>query len=311
MSKTIGATVFALMNAVISPITDRREQKRRREEVKTIQLIQADFFNAYNTFNIQGKSSNDIDSINKEIEVLQSKIKNLRSTGFDNSEDVTTCNATIDRLQKRIAKIKTDDSQYQAFLYFSQKYPQYRFITRSQIEKLCEKWKLVYGIAPFYKGSIPEKNLKEIEICKISQEDKIYEAYTDSLTLSGGFLTYVDDRFLIKNTGFCDNNYRQFNELKNNYFDDKKYYTDGLNKHYKESPLEIIASIDHFHMNGAIGVENFRITYQRRKDDQDFRSIPDPIVLHPVFWKGNKHYLIITAWGDEASDPAIYNHNRN
>ena len=33
------------------------------------------------------------------------------------------------------------------------------------------------------------------------------------------------------------------------------------------------------------------------------KHIPDPVVLQPV--KGG--YLIITAWGDEASDPLVIN----
>ena len=36
-------------------------------------------------------------------------------------------------------------------------------------------------------------------------------------------------------------------------------------------------------------------------------SIPDPIVLQPV--KGG--YLIVTAWGDEASDAAVVNEIKN
>lgn len=37
------------------------------------------------------------------------------------------------------------------------------------------------------------------------------------------------------------------------------------------------------------------------------KFIPDPVVLQPV--KGG--YLILTAWGDEASDPLVVNQNFN
>ena len=33
----------------------------------------------------------------------------------------------------------------------------------------------------------------------------------------------------------------------------------------------------------------------------------DPIVLQPVQYKGNKYYLIVTAWGLEASDESVLN----
>ena len=40
-------------------------------------------------------------------------------------------------------------------------------------------------------------------------------------------------------------------------------------------------------------------------------EIPDPVVLKPVFFKGMKHYLIVTAWGLEASDELVANQNHN
>ena len=40
---------------------------------------------------------------------------------------------------------------------------------------------------------------------------------------------------------------------------------------------------------------------------QVYKDIPDPVVLQPV--KGG--YLILTAWGDEASDPLVINENFN
>jgi len=40
-------------------------------------------------------------------------------------------------------------------------------------------------------------------------------------------------------------------------------------------------------------------------------EIPDPVVLQPVFFKGKKHYLIVTAWGIEAEDELVKNSNHN
>jgi hypothetical protein len=36
--------------------------------------------------------------------------------------------------------------------------------------------------------------------------------------------------------------------------------------------------------------------------------VPDPIVLWPI---EDNFYLIVTAWGDEASDPLVVNHKMN
>ena len=40
-------------------------------------------------------------------------------------------------------------------------------------------------------------------------------------------------------------------------------------------------------------------------------EIPDPVVLQPVNFKGEKYYLIVTAWGDEASDELVVNETLN
>jgi len=38
-----------------------------------------------------------------------------------------------------------------------------------------------------------------------------------------------------------------------------------------------------------------------------FSVAPDPVVLYPV----EKGYIIVTAWGDEASDPLVANEQMN
>jgi len=40
-------------------------------------------------------------------------------------------------------------------------------------------------------------------------------------------------------------------------------------------------------------------------------EIPDPVVLKPVYYGGQKHYLIVTAWGLEASDELVVNEKMN
>ena len=38
---------------------------------------------------------------------------------------------------------------------------------------------------------------------------------------------------------------------------------------------------------------------------------PDPVIFQSVLYKGNEYYLIITAWGDEASDELVVNERSN
>ena len=66
-------------------------------------------------------------------------------------------------------------------------------------------------------------------------------------------------------------------------------------------PLEIAAPVKDFNMEG-LEVKNNKIQKMQ---------IPDPIVLKPVIFKGKKHYLIVTAWGEEASDEIVVNQQMN
>jgi hypothetical protein len=66
-------------------------------------------------------------------------------------------------------------------------------------------------------------------------------------------------------------------------------------------PLEIAAPLKDFNMTGA-EVNGFKISKI---------EIPDPIVLKPVIFNNQKHYLIVTAWGLEAADELVVNANHN
>jgi hypothetical protein len=66
-------------------------------------------------------------------------------------------------------------------------------------------------------------------------------------------------------------------------------------------PLEIAAPASDFDTTG-MELKNFKLSPI---------EFPDPIVLQPVFFEGSKHYLIVTAWGLEASDEMVVNEKMN
>lgn len=70
---------------------------------------------------------------------------------------------------------------------------------------------------------------------------------------------------------------------------------------YSAAPLEIAAPRKDFNMTD-MEVRDFKIQKI---------EIPDPVVLCPVLHKGTKHYLIVTAWGPEASDDLVVNQKMN
>lgn len=67
---------------------------------------------------------------------------------------------------------------------------------------------------------------------------------------------------------------------------------------FKKEKLQICAPIKYMDIKGLELTEGYKL---------EKKFIPDPVVLQPV--KGG--YLILTAWGDEASDPLVVNQNFN
>lgn len=64
-------------------------------------------------------------------------------------------------------------------------------------------------------------------------------------------------------------------------------------------PLVICAPITDMRLDDDATLEGHKIVEKVH--------VPDPVVLCPV----HRGYLIITAWGDEASDPLVYNEKLN
>jgi len=65
----------------------------------------------------------------------------------------------------------------------------------------------------------------------------------------------------------------------------------------KKAPWEIVAPEKDFILDRSYFINEYHIA----------DTIEDPVVLCPVSYKGDKYYLIVTAWGDEASDVNVVN----
>jgi hypothetical protein len=151
--------------------------------------------------------------------------------------------------------------------YYKKNYPNNKFISDDQVKEICTKYGLVYGEIKLYTGFIPTANIPQIEAfkCKNKDESKGY----------GSISTYGSNKGQIE----WDNgvNARAWGGI---------YSRIGINKGFY-----IAAPQKDFDMKNR-EIQNFRIVNV---------PVPDPVVLYAV-----KHgYLIVTAWGDEASDPLI------
>lgn len=184
--------------------------------------------------------------------------------------------------------------------YFRTYYPSNKFITESEVKRLCEKYGLLLGDAENYKGDMPEKNLVEIERFKLRKED-----YSEKISFNWVYLPEVlglngissrrrglsrsYDRMTAAYYGLMMNT-PSYAMLADPYLTEKK-----KNDVEREQPaFKICAPKEDFDTRGFEVRDGYILVY-------------DPIVLQPVSFKDIQGYLIITAWGDEANDEMVVN----
>jgi hypothetical protein len=180
--------------------------------------------------------------------------------------------------------------------YYRQKYPFYKFITRKQVLKICKKYRLILGKIEWFNGFIPEKNLAEIENFKIDDE-YLYKCYYQN-----------EFGFNKKKIGFndlseeakirCRQGYKQ-SPLKWHFGYYFKVLMQGYENFYshKKRDMFIVAPKKQFNIPKGYKVNGKTNTIIKT----------DPILLQKV----SGGYLIITAWGNEASDQNVINSIKN
>jgi hypothetical protein len=201
-------------------------------------------------------------------------------------------------------------------------YPGNKFITEEEVKRICEKYGLLLGDAANYTGDVPEKNLCEIEAFKLRKED-----YTEKSRGWGGLLEAMTLNWF----GQTGNEIRLISTksrrtgVLSQYFDRVNGEMSGLPKSIgmitepligggwaigydpyggpkkeekaaekEQASFKICAPKQDFNTLGYVEVDGYRLVY-------------DPVVLQPV----KDGYLIVTAWGQEASDEIVVNQINN
>ncbi len=237
-------------------------------------------------------------SLDTDKEVLIEKCKRLKALGFTNTKEVKAAETEILRLDQLKKQNEEKKSLTDAINYFSVAYPIYKFITEDSVKKICKKYGLIYGAIDKYIGTVPEKNLKQIETFSVHENDECH-VYRQDYTDWNGSVREVSKKYLTKTER------EKMNEGKgNNHHYMMLHYThNNVSEIDMKCLLEICAPPKDFDMRG-MEVKDFHL-----------KSLPpapiDPVVLKPVIFNATKYYLIITAWGDEASDEMVVNNINN
>jgi hypothetical protein len=235
-------------------------------------------------------------TIDTDKQYLLDKCTRLKALGFTKTKEIIEAENEIAQLELIKKENLAKEKLINAINYFSFKYPAYRFITQDSVRAICAKYNLIFGTVDKYLGTVPEKNLKQIEEFKIADEDQCYSR----VVLVGGPFGFMPVPAL---TGFISKTelFITDDDLKKAGFSPNFRKMDFREQKTK-CELEIVAPATDFNLKG-MDVKNHQIINKK--------PIPDPVVLKPVAYKNEKYYLIVTAWGLEAADELVVNPKNN
>lgn len=237
---------------------------------------------------------------------LLSKAKKLENLGFTAAKETSFAKTEEARIEAAKKENKIKDSLKEAIHYFSFKYPLYKFITTESVKKICERYNLVYGPVSRYIGTVPDKNLEEISNFKVAKEDECYEEIKHyvrwGFTNSSEHVRFCSSEILEAEKQARENLYKGLSwedvhrAMMISSPHDPHSYTET-----KLLPLEICAPLKDFNMKDH-EIKDFKLSKI---------EIPDPVVLKPVHYKGEKYYLCVSVWGIESSDELVLNQINN
>src|SRR5690606_16055774 len=91
----------------------------------------------------------------------------LRRIGFVNTPTVQQ----VDKIANQKMMLK---KQADLILYYKQAYPFLKFLTEDELERICEKYGLIFAKVDRYIKEVPEKNIRDIEQAQaLKDEDRV------------------------------------------------------------------------------------------------------------------------------------------
>lgn len=188
------------------------------------------------------------------------------------------------------------------------RYPNNKFITEDQVKSINKKYKLVCAPLDRFKGFVPQTKLDQILSFSVRSKDKapnlirIIRAWGEYNNKGLPFLfTPISALIIHADVGrFISSDDPGLHWHGSRLFQYKEAYITSY-KMYDKSSMLICAPKKDMNLKGLskAGAVFHKVVKHT--------APPDPVVLQPV--KGG--YLIVAAWGDEASDDIVVNHNSN
>lgn len=235
--------------------------------------------------------------------LIESKADRLVTLGFVNSETVKKASEISSKRNVKLKEKQVSQELANLIKYYKEKYPLHKFLTAEELDRICNKYQLVYAPVDRYIKDIPEKNINDMfTMKKIEEKDTDTNYYKLVISIfwkdipnnvKQWFNKSIFDESIV---GKTEKQILSLCPIKHN----SKYLWEGdasLEKTNK-SGLFIAAPKSHFNLEGLhkekLGFFEKLIIKPEPKD---------PIVFQYV--KGG--ILVITKWGEEASDPLLLN----
>lgn len=238
------------------------------------------------------------------------KGKRLSAIGFVNTPQAKVAVET----EQKIALSK---EQAELATYYKINYPSNKFITEEQVKAICEKYSLVCGDISAYKGFVPENKLIQIEAFNVNKKDLPFVSLFGSKYKISGHSETIQDLFLGNISGEdiiddwavgrikCGENFWAWGTFLIGSSDIK--VSDRVKAMYDNQWEYVQARPFDSKLKICAPLKDMEVKSNQQVNGYKIQNIPDPVVLQPV----NGGYLIVAAWGDEASDENVVNETMN
>lgn len=250
------------------------------------------------------KDANEILAANSNI--CSEKADRLKSLGFTSVPEVK-------QVEEKIQKKNHSEETIQLVQTYKMKYPNYKFITEEMVQQICKKYNLVCGDIGAYKGFVPVKNVSEIEAFLKQYTFDVWTEVERSWTSwdHKGQSIDMSNYEIRSSTSAGYYHFYPKDSSKENY-KDRVFQSENRFEFYGSGTIDgkyyHVSSFRKASMKICAPVKDMEISERQRiVDGYKIIDWPDPVILQPI----TGGYLIVTAWGDESSDPLVVNESLN
>lgn len=291
-----------------------------KSQKKLIQEIHNEFDSAQDRLIEQANAI--MKQLNIESETdIEHTANRLKSVGFHNTPIVKKAFQIVIRRQKENELLVKTKEEALTIDYYKQHYPMLKFLTWDEWDRICAKYSLAYAPIERYIKDVPVKNLTDIEQAQSlkpgDESIPIVQVYYDLFEVKKNG-TQVKSKFgeAFENPIVLTEK-TNVNEFRNNQFNVSNYLNAKYARHLnllrlKDTSLVVRnVKIETIHRDGlfiAAPKSHFNLKGLKTNDRGGWFNVTkiilkdDPIVGRPVYGG----IQILTKWGIEAQDPALF-----